>query len=124
MRVTFNKGIPGFENLKNFIIKDLELNNKFKILEAEESKISFVTVSPFDIYNEYEIDLNDQIIEELKIEKPQDVLVLSIITLGKTLETSTMNLKAPLVINIVNNLGKQYILQNESYETKHPLIRR
>lgn len=124
MRVTFNKGIPGFENLKNFIIKDLELNNKFKILEAEESKISFVAVSPFDIYNEYEIDLNDQIIEELKIEKPQDVLVLSIITLGKTLETSTMNLKAPLVINIVNNLGKQYILQNESYETKHPLIRR
>lgn len=124
MRVTFNKGIPGFENLKNFIIKDLELNNKFKILEAEENKISFVAVSPFDIYNEYEIDLNDQIIEELKIEKPQDVLVLSIITLGKTLETSTINLKAPLVINIVNNLGKQYILQNESYETKHPLIRR
>lgn len=124
MRVTFNKGIPGFEELKGFIIKDLEGNAKFKILEAEESEVSFVTTNPFDIYSEYEIDLSDEIIKELMIEKPEDVLVLSIITLGKTLESSTMNLKAPIVINIKNNLGRQYILQNESYETKHPLIRR
>lgn len=124
MKVTFNKGIPGFDTLRNFIIKDLEGNAKFKILESEESEISFVTVNPFDIYSEYEINLNDETIKELQIEKPEDVLILSIITLGKTLETSTMNLKAPVVINIKNNLGKQFILQNEKYETKHPLIRR
>ena len=124
MKVIFNKGIPGFDALRNFIIKDLEGNGKFKILESEESEISFATINPFDIYSKYEINLNDETIKELEIEKPEDVLVLSIITLGKTLETSTMNLKAPVVINIKNNLGKQFILQNEKYETKHPLIRR
>lgn len=125
MEVRFNKGIPGFEDLKNFIFKDLQDNDKFKVMESiEQREISFVTVSPFEIYEEYEINLNDETINELQIENPEDVLVLSIITLGKTLETSTMNLKAPLVINIKNNLGKQYILQNENYDTKHPLIRR
>ncbi len=124
MEITFKKGIPGFESLSNFIIKDLEGNKKFKILEAKESEVSFVTTSPFEFYNEYEFNLNDETINELQIEKPEDVLVLSIITIGKTLETSTMNLQAPLVINIKNNLAKQFIMQNSKYETKHPLVRR
>lgn len=124
MKVVFNKGIPGFEEYYNFVIKDLEENSKFKVMEADKDEISFVIVNPFEIYSEYEINLSDEIINELDIKKPEDVLILSIITLGKSLETSTMNLKAPIVINIKNNLGRQYILQNERYETKHPLIRR
>ena len=124
MDVIFKKGIPGFDSLREFIIKDLEGNEKFKILESRESEISFVTTNPFEIYSDYEVDLNDETIKELEIKRPEDVVILTIITLGRTLESSTMNLKAPLVINIKNNLGKQYIMQNSKYETKHSLIRR
>ena len=124
MKVMFKKGIPGFEQLKSFIIRDLEENEKFKVLISNESDISFITINPFDVYEDYEIDLNDEIIKELEVEKPEDILILSIITIGKSLKESTMNLQAPLVINIVNNLGKQYIIQNGKYKTKHPLIRR
>ena len=124
MDVIFKKGIPGFDSLREFTIKDLEGNEKFKILESRESEISFVTTNPFEIYSDYEVDLNDETIKELEVKRPEDVVILSIITLGRTLESSTMNLKAPLVINIKNNLGKQYIMQNSKYETKHPLIRR
>ncbi|MGL6108260.1 flagellar assembly protein FliW [Romboutsia sp.] len=123
MNVFFKKGIPGFEELKKFTIDDLEGNDKFKLIQSEE-EISFVAVNPFDIYTDYEINLNDETIKELEIESPNDVLVLSILTLGKTLEETTMNLKAPIVVNIKNNLGKQFILQSEDYQTKHPLIRR
>lgn len=124
MDIQFKKGIPGFENLKNFKILDLEDNKQFKILQSiEEENISFVVTSPFEIYKEYVIDLNDEIIKELEIKNSEDVLVLSIITLGETLEKSTLNLKAPLIINIKNNLGRQLILQSEKYETKHPLMR-
>lgn len=124
MDVIFNKGIPGFDSLRDFTIKDLEGNEKFKILEAKDNGVSFVTINPFEIYSDYEINLSDEVINELQIDKPEDVLVLSIITLGKTLESSTMNLQAPVVINVKNNLGKQFIMQNSEYKTKHPLIRR
>lgn len=124
MKVMFKKGIPGFEQLKNFVIRDLEDNEKFKIMESEAGEISFVTTSPFEFYSDYEINLNDETIKDLEVHKSEDVLVLSIITLGRTLEKSTMNLQAPLVINVKNGLGKQYIMQNSKYETKHPLIRR
>lgn len=123
MELTFKKGLPGFELLINFELSDLENNEKFKILKSKEEDISFVTTSPFDMYEDYEINLNEETIKELEIENPEDVLVLSIITLGKTLQKSTINLKAPIIINVKNNLGKQYILQTDKYETKHPLIR-
>ena len=124
MDIRFKKGIPGFENLRNFKILDLEDNKQFKIFQSrEEENISFVVTSPFEIYKEYVIDLNDETIKELEIENSEDVLVLSMITLGETLEKSTLNLKAPLIINIKNKLGRQLILQSEKYETKHPLIR-
>lgn len=123
MELTFKKGLPGFELLLNFELGNLENNEKFKILKSKEEDISFVTISPFDMYEDYEINLNEETIKELEIENPEDVLVLSIITLGKTLQKSTINLKAPIIINVKNNLGKQYILQTDKYETKHPLIR-
>lgn len=125
MEVIFSKGIPGFEELRNFSIKPLVGNEKFKVLQSKEIKeISFVIASPFDFYEDYEINLTDEIIKELKVKKAEDVLVFNIITIGKTLESSTVNLQAPLVININSNLGKQYIMQNSKYETKNPLIRR
>ncbi len=124
MDIIFKKGIPGFDDIRDFTIKNLEGNEKFKILEAKNNEVSFVTINPFEIYSDYEINLSDEVVKELQIDKAQDVLVLSIITLGKTLESSTMNLQAPVVINVKNNLGKQFIMQNSEYKTKHPLIRR
>ena len=74
MDVIFKKGIPGFDSLREFTIKDLEGNEKFKILESRESEISFVTTNPFEIYSDYEVDLNDETIKELEIKRPEDVV--------------------------------------------------
>lgn len=124
MNIVFEKGLPGFENLKKFTLMNLQENEEFKILQSSEQEISFVTTNPFEVYNNYEINLNEEIIKNLEIENPNDVLVLGIVTLGKNLYESTINLRAPIIININNNLAKQYIMQNEVYETRHPLIRR
>ena len=124
MDVIFKKGIPGFDNINDFTIKSLKDNDKFKILEAKNGEVSFVTINPFEVYSDYGFDLTDEIIKELEIKSSEEVLVLSIITLGKDLKSSTMNLQAPLIINVKNNLAKQFIMQNSEYKTKHPLIRR
>ncbi|RDY24502.1 flagellar assembly protein FliW [Romboutsia maritimum] len=122
MEVIFEKGIPGFENLKKFSICTLEENPKFKLINSiEDENIGFVAITPFDIKNDYEIDLNEETIKELDIKSPKDTLVLSLITLGKTLNKSTVNLKAPIIINIKNNKGKQIILQDDNYDIKYPL---
>ncbi len=123
MEITFEKGIPGLEEYKTFVISEIKDNQKFKtITSTENSNVGFVSISPFEVRKDYEIDLSDEIISELEIEKPEDVLVLNLITLGKTLKNSTVNLKAPVIINIKNNKGKQLILQDDRYEIKEHLI--
>lgn len=122
MKITFEKGIPGLEENKIFEIKEISNNPKFKtITSLDREYISFIAVSPFEVKKNYEIKLNDDIIKELDIKEPTDVMVLNLITLGKGLKESTVNLKAPIIINIKNNKGKQLILQHDKYKIKEPL---
>lgn len=123
MKVFFEQGIPGLEEHKKFEIHPIGENDKFKMITStENSNVGFVVISPFQLKKDYEIDLNDEIIKELDIDNPKDVLLLNLITLGKTLEKSTVNLKAPIIINIKNNKGKQLILQEEKYSIREPLV--
>lgn len=122
MEITFEKGLPGFESCKKFKIEDIDGNNKFKLINSTEDKnVGFIAISPFEVKKDYEIKLDDEIINSLDVKDPKDVLLLNLITLGKTLKESTVNLKAPIIINIKNKKGKQLILQHDKYKIKEPL---
>ena len=122
MEILFEKGIPGFEDYKYFNVNIVKDNEKFySIVSKEDDNIGFISISPFEIKKEYEIDLDDEFVKELDIKSEKDVLVLCLITLGMTLKDSTANLKAPIIINIKNNRGKQLILQDDKYKIKEPL---
>jgi flagellar assembly factor FliW len=122
MDILFERGIPGFETYRYFSVTQVEENKKFNmIISKEDPNIGFLSISPFEIKNDYEINLSEECIEELNIEKAEDVWLLSLVTIGKTLSESTVNLKAPIVINIKNNKGKQLILQSDKYKIKEPL---
>lgn len=124
MEIEFKNGIPGFENYKKFIVNDIENNKDFKsIVSVDDEYVGFIAVSPFTIINDYEFDINDEVIDLLEIEKAEDVMVLGLVRLGKTVKESTVNLKAPIIINVKNNKGMQYIIQNDKYLTREPIIR-
>lgn len=121
--IHFKKGIPGFENLKKYIVFQVEENEIFSILHSiEEQSLGLVVTSPFNVIKNYEFSLDDNTIEELAIKEEGDVLVLSTVTLSSKVEAITVNLKAPIVINIKEGLGEQIILDKEEYSIKYPLI--
>lgn len=122
MEILFEKGIPGFEDYKYFNVNVIKDNEKFySIVSKEDDNIGFISISPFEVKKDYEIDLDDEFVNELDIKSEKDVLVLCLITLGKTLKDSTANLKAPIIINIKNNRGRQLILQDDKYKIKESL---
>ncbi|ABK61845.1 flagellar assembly protein FliW [Clostridium novyi] len=122
--IEFKKGIPGFNELKRFINFPIEDNEVFSVLHSiENNEIGFIVTSPFSIIKDYEINLDDSVIERLNIENEKDVLVLNTVTLHSKLENITVNLCAPIVINIKTKLGEQIILNNGKYQIKHPLFK-
>ena len=101
--ISFEKGIPGFQNLKEFVIKEVEEDSPFSILQSiEDKEIGFILISPFTVYDDYEIKLSNEIINSLEIKSAEDVLLYSLVTLNSNVKEITANLKAPLVINIRN----------------------
>jgi flagellar assembly factor FliW len=121
--ITFRRGLPGFEELKHFILFKLEENELFSILHSVENEnTGLVVVSPFDVLKDYQLELSEEVIKELKIENEQEVLVVNTVTLSSKVENITVNLKAPVIINIKARLGEQIILDKDEYKIKHPLI--
>ncbi|NNU76040.1 flagellar assembly protein FliW [Clostridium estertheticum] len=122
--IVFKKGLPGFKELKNFIIFPLEKNEVFSILHSiENAEVGLVLVSPFNIAKDYEFKIPDNYIKELEIDKPEEVLVLTTVTLSSNIKNMTTNLKAPIIINVKEKLGEQLILDNDKYKIKEPLFK-
>lgn len=123
--ITFKKGLPGFEELKKYIIFPAEENELFNILHSiENEELGLIVISPFELIKDYEFKLSDEKINELKITSPEEIMVINTVTLSSKLENITTNLKAPIIININERLGEQIILDNEKYKIKHPLLKK
>lgn len=123
--ITFKKGLPGFESLTKFILFPAEENQLFSILHSiEDEEIGLVLLSPFEAEKDYEFKLSDNKLQELNIKSTEDVLVLNTVTLSSKAEDITVNLKAPIIINIKEKLGEQIILDKDGYKIKHPLFKR
>jgi flagellar assembly factor FliW len=122
--LTFKKGIPGFESLTKFILFTIEENKEFSILHSlEDVKIGFIVISPFFVEKDYEINLTEGIISELKIIEPSQVMIINTVTLNSNVKECTTNLQAPIIINTIERLGEQIILDNDKYNIKHPLFK-
>lgn len=121
--VVFEKPLLGFDDLREFVLVELEQNSMFSLLQSiEEKAIGFVVVSPFSVREDYEINIDDVTVNELGIESAEDVAIVNTVTLSAIPEKITTNLRAPIVINIKNNKGKQIILNNDKYGIKEPLM--
>lgn len=121
--ITFNQGLPGFNDQKQFVIIQLEEGSPFHFLQAiDEGDLSFIITDPFVFYQDYEFKIPKSAQESLKIKEKSDVAIWTIITILDSLETATINLLGPIILNMNEKLGKQIILHDSTYRTKHPLI--
>src|SRR4051794_30792134 len=96
MVVSFRGSILGFEELDRFVVETIE-GTPFAYLKSLESpEISFLTTSPFQWRQDYTLQLEEPNKKKLLLENPEDVLVMCIVTINKSLESSTINLIGPL----------------------------
>lgn len=120
----FPEGLPGFENVKKFILLGkLEEESPFQWLQSVDSpELAFVIIDPRLIKPDYIVDVDDNEVEILEVKDTNNVLVYSIVVVPEDITAMTANLKAPVLINTENNKGKQIINTNDEYPLKYYII--
>lgn len=120
--ISFEHGLPGFNTLHNFVLLPVEGNAALNYLQSiQQTNICFILMNPFLIIEDYEIDISEEVVANLKIERPEDIRLYSTLTITENIKDITANLAAPIVINTVNNKAIQEILNDSRYDIKHKL---
>ena len=119
--INFPEGLLGFEKEKQFIIINPEdEDSPFQWLQSiKDPNLAFVIINPFSIYDDYDIIIPKTAQKKLKIKNQKDISVYSIVVVPEDIEKMTANLLGPIIINIDKRLGKQVILDDSRYSTKH-----
>ena len=119
--INFGEGLPAFEEEKEFvIILNEDEENPFHWLQSVNNPaLSFVILNPFEVFHDYDVLLPETTKTKLKIEKEEDVAIYTIVVVPEDMSKMTTNLLGPIIINVKEKIGKQVILEDDKYNTKH-----
>ncbi|RNB53854.1 flagellar assembly protein FliW [Brevibacillus gelatini] len=120
-KLFFEDGIPGFSHLQFFQLMQEEESPFFLIQSTEEWEVGFWVIDPFSFFPDYKFELPGFVKDALRIDTEAEVAVFSIVTIRGNSHI-TVNLKAPLVVNLSNRMARQVILQEDSYSIRQPLF--
>ncbi|WP_039764860.1 flagellar assembly protein FliW [Caldicellulosiruptor sp. F32] len=120
--ISFEEGIPAFENLKKFVIIKENESPFYWLQSVEDKDIAFVIINPFEIKPDYEFDMSDEVLKKLEIQSESDVAVFCIVVIPEDVKQTRVNLKAPIIINVNKKKGMQYLLDDERYPLRYYLF--
>ena len=121
-KIIFPQGLFGFETLTEYLLLDAERQPFYWLQSVEVEQVAFVLVSPFLFRPDYEVNISNEELAEIGIHSPEKALIFSIVTIPPDGSPMTANLQGPLVINRDTRTGKQAILSDVRWKTKHDIM--
>lgn len=120
--IEMRRDILGFEGLKLFTIISREEKSPFMWLQSvENGALAFVVVNPQLIKPDYEPEISDQDAKSLQLDKSEDAMILTIVTVRLSPLLVTANLRAPIIINKEMRIARQIVLENDDYPIRYEL---
>jgi len=121
-RIDFPYGILGFENFHNFILLDAQQQPFYWLQSLDVAEIAFVLIEPTIFRPDYTPDVPQEELHDIDIEKKEDMLVLTIVTIPENYQDMTANLQGPILINREKRIGRQSISQNQNWKIRHKIL--
>ena len=118
------QGIMGFPEYTEFCLVDPGDETLILWLQSVRNPdIAFPVLEPKIFKPEYSTRLSAAELRELKLENISQSAVFSILTIPGDVMQMTANLKAPLVINLKDQIARQVVLQENEYTIKHLMFK-
>jgi flagellar assembly factor FliW len=121
----FPWGLPGFSDLRRFLALSLAEQPNFVWLQSiDDPKIALPAADPWQIFPDYEPRMPSYATEALGLHNAEDFTILCVVVVTKDAEEMTMNLMAPIVLNLKTRRARQVMLENSPYSVKTPIPRK
>ncbi|MDR1898701.1 MAG: flagellar assembly protein FliW [Treponema sp.] len=121
-KIFFPHGLLGFETFRDFALLDAERQPFYWLQSVDAEWVAFILINPFLFRPDYEVNINNEELNDIEIDSPEKALIFSIVTIPAEGGSMTANLQGPLIINRDTRAGKQAILTDPRWKTKHDIM--
>jgi len=121
-RINFPQGLYGFEEYTGYVLLDAQHPPFYWLQSVDDKETAFVLINPFLFRPDYEVNIANEELEEVGITSPENALIFAIVTIPPDGSPMTANLQGPLVINRDTMTGKQAVLPDIRWRTRHDII--
>ena len=114
--IHFVKNLPGFGNLRKFILIDHDGEGTFKWLQSvENANVAFLMTNPALFKPDYTVPLRKPEVESLAVKDPSALVSFVMVCVSRVTKELSLNLKGPVVFNSENMRAIQCIIDREDY---------
>ena len=124
--IRFEHGILGFPDLKDFtLIFNIEKGSESSIKwlqSLDEPNFAMPVMDPNLVVNEYIPMFDRELLKPLGEDLvPENLLMLVTVTVPKDITQTTVNLKAPIIVNVEERKAVQLISDDDAYSIKYAI---
>jgi flagellar assembly factor FliW len=123
--LSFPWGLPGFAQLRRFIVLQGADTPQFLWLQSlEEANVALPLVDPWSVFDDYDPHLPNYARIALDLQNPDEFTILAVCVVGRDAREMTVNLLAPVVVNLRTRIGRQVTLDTGNYSVRTPMPRK
>ncbi len=121
--IEFTRPMPGFSEQRRFALVQLDdvgILSSMRSLDDPGLRFLVMPAEPF--FPDYHPVVADEVVDDLGIESVEETLLLLVLTAGTSLEDSTANLAAPVLVNVRTRRAQQVVLEGQDFDVAVPLV--
>ena len=121
----FPNGIIGFPDMTEFaLVHDSEKQSVSAVRwlqSMQEPEFAMPVVDPLVVKEDYDPEIEDELLKVIGEWNPDSILVLVTMTVPRDITKMTVNLQAPIIINVDTRKACQVIVDTDKYPVRFPI---
>jgi flagellar assembly factor FliW len=121
--ITFTQPILGFQEFRRFVLLPGPSDYLRWLQSTDAGDLAFILMDPRAVAPDYKVEMDARELAELAATRVEEIEIYTLVVVPQDPAQTRTNLKAPILINLKQQLGKQTILEGSDWPIQHFLAR-
>lgn len=118
--LAFPWGLPGFPDCQRFLALSVGAGTILWLQSLDDVKVALPVADPWQFFPEYDPRLPGFARLSLALDRPEDFALLAVTIIPESGQ-ATMNLLAPIVVNLRTRVARQVTVEGDDYSVRTPV---